>query len=167
MPRPTPTRTDAEWYAAPSAGMARIHRGFKSAFAENHRLADGTFHKYGMSLRGFLHHARAVALSLDGHHRNEEANIFPVLARTHPAFARSSAHVASHRVIHDGLERYNAYLDKASADPGSYNAAEFRAVIDSFKEPMEKHLDQEVRDLEPSTLRLMGVTVEDLKRLPF
>ncbi|GMK57385.1 hypothetical protein CspeluHIS016_0402190 [Cutaneotrichosporon spelunceum] len=160
-------RTDAEWYAAPSAGMASVHRGFKAAFAENHRLADGTFHKYGMSLQGFLHHARAVAQSLDGHHRGEERSIFPVLARHHPAFRESSAHVASHRVIHDGLARYNAYLDKATRDPKSYSAAEFRAVIDSFKEPMERHLDQEVRDLEPTTLRMLGVPVADLKRLPF
>ncbi|BEJ17116.1 hypothetical protein CspHIS471_0605170 [Cutaneotrichosporon sp. HIS471] len=160
-------RTDAEWYAAPSSGMARIHKGFKAAFAENHRLADGSFHKYGMSLQGFLHHARSVALSLDGHHRGEEASIFPILAKHHPAFANTSAHVASHKIIHDGLDRYNAYLDKATANPKSYNAAEFRAVIESFKEPMERHLDQEVRDLEPTTLKMVGVTVDDIKRLPF
>jgi hypothetical protein len=153
-------------WLAPSRGMAAFHASFKHQFESNYALADGSFHKHGMSLPAFLARARTVARTLDGHHRIEEAHIFPYLHK-HPSFRPSSSHVQSHRVIHDGLERYNAYLDKASANPASYNAAEFRAVMDSFRAPLYEHLDQEVADLEPESLQAAGVTLAEVRMLPF
>lgn len=161
------SRSETASWLAPSQGMAAFHRSFKSQFEDNYRLADGSFHTHGMSLQGFLHHARRVAQSLDGHHRIEEAHIFPILAAKHPAFRTSSSHVQAHRVIHDGLDKYNAYLDKAMREPGKYSAAEFRAVMDSFRAPLYEHLDQEVRDLEPASLKKAGVTLDEVRRLPF
>ncbi|CAK9784346.1 hypothetical protein CC85DRAFT_284828 [Cutaneotrichosporon oleaginosum] len=158
-------RLEHQWLA-PSRGMAAFHASFKHAFETNYALADGSFHMHGMTLPAFLQRARGVARSLDAHHRIEEAHIFPYLHK-HPSFRPSSDHVQSHRIIHDGLERYNAYLDKASRDPASYNAREFRAVMDSFRKPLYDHLDQEVRDLEPESLRAAGVTLDEVRMLPF
>lgn len=159
--------SDTAAWLAPSRGMAAIHNSFKAQFENNHRLADGTFHTQGMSLAGFLHQARNVSASLDGHHRAEEARIFPILAAKHPAFRPDNDHVKSHRVIHAGLERYNKYIADCVATPGAYNSHKFRAVIDSFKKPLYDHLDQEVRDLEPLNLKKHGVTLSEVKQLPF
>lgn len=156
----------AAWLA-PSRGMAAFHNSFKAQFENNYRLADGSFHMQGMSLPGFLYNARRVSQNLDGHHRIEEAHIFPILAPKHPAFRHGSDHVKAHRVIHDGLERYNKYLDDAIRDPSKYNSTEFRAVMDSFRKPLYDHLDQEVRDLEPESLKKAGVTLNEVRQLPF
>jgi hypothetical protein len=147
--------------------MAAFHNSFKQQFEENYRLADGTFHSKGMSLAGFLYHALRVSRSLDGHHRIEEAHIFPILAAKHPAFRPGAGHIQSHRDIHDGLERYNKYIDQAMRDPSKYNSLQFRAVMDSFHQPLYDHLDQEVRDLEPESLKRSGVTLREVQQLPF
>lgn len=151
----------------PSQGMAAFHNKFKRMFEDNYRLADGSFHNQGMSLSGFLHQAQGVSFSLDMHHRIEEAHIFPILAAKHPAFAPKADHIKSHRIIHDGLERYNKYIQDALKDPSKYNSLEFRAVMDSFRKPLFDHLDQEVRDLEPENLKRNGVTLSDIQQLPF
>lgn len=159
-------RSETQAWLAPSQGMAAFHHSFKAQFDENYDMAAGGFHTRGMSLQAFLYHARRVAQSLDGHHRIEEAHIFPILEK-HPSFRPGSEHIQSHRIIHDGLEKYTAYLDKASRDPKSYSAADFRAVMDSFRKPLYDHLDQEVKDLEPLSLKKAGVTLDEVRRLPF
>lgn len=162
------SRTEAQAWLAPSRGMASFHNSFKAQFENNYALADGTFHTRGMSLPGFLHQARNVARSLDGHHRIEEAHIFPILAPKVPAFRpHTSEHVVAHRVIHAGLEKYEAYIQKALAKPSEYNAREFREVMDSFRKPLYDHLDQEVRDLSPDNLKKYGVTLNEVRQLPF
>lgn len=144
--------------------------------------ADGGFHKQGMSLNRFLRQAQELASHLDMHHRIEEAHIFPVLAKKMPQFkagAREGGeHLESHRKIHagefyilvcvrtltgTGLDKYEAYLEKCLADSSKYSASELREILDSFREVLFRHLDEEVHDLGAESMRAAGWTLAEIR----
>lgn len=67
----------------------------------------------------------------------EETYIFPILAKKMPQFGKnhkaSGEHLKSHNAIHNGLDRYEAYLKEAMAGP-EYDGAKLREIMDGFKE---------------------------------
>lgn len=79
-----------------------------------YKLADGSFHKEGMSLPRFLREAAQLSAHLDLHHRIEEAHIFPLLAKKMPQFKagsrESGEHLKSHKQIHDGKLMSTVYV---------------------------------------------------------
>ncbi len=107
---------------------------------------------------------------LDLHHRIEEAYIFPMLAKKLPQFKAGGrgdrAHVAMHRAIHEGLERYDAVLERAKRDPEGYDGKELRAVMDSFRGVLFRHLETEVEDIGAESVYAAGFTLDELARFP-
>lgn len=53
----------------------------------------------------------------------------------------------SHHQIHAGMDRYSTLLSSFRADRAAYDPAQLRAVMDSFRDVLHRHLDQEVADL--------------------
>ncbi|KLT39272.1 hypothetical protein CC85DRAFT_251433 [Cutaneotrichosporon oleaginosum] len=151
-------------------GMAQFHAKFEWEFNHVYDLAEGGWKAKGMSFARFIREAEQVSHHLDLHHRIEEAYIFPMLAKKLPQFKAggkgSDAHVAMHRAIHDGLERYDAVLAKAKRDPDGFDGAELRAVMDSFRGVLFHHLDEEVKDLGAESVIAAGFTLDELARFP-
>jgi hypothetical protein len=46
----------------------------------------------------------------------------------------SGEHLKSHKQIHDGLDRYDAFLSDAMADSGKYSSTTLRGIMDGFRE---------------------------------
>ena len=111
-------------------------------------------------------------LDLTMHHTIEERQIFPILAKRMPSFAEDEAHIKSHHGIHEGpyaewtanptvdpsqvqswhiviwptvgLDKLGVLLSKYSADQTTYNPTEMRECLDSWREVLFRHLDEEV-----------------------
>lgn len=49
--------------------------------------------------------------------------------------------------IHEGLDRYMAYIDKCYRIQSEYRPEELRSILDSFAPVLFKHLDEEVESL--------------------
>lgn len=156
---------EAAWLA-PSLGMSYFHDSHKRTFNRSYTHAYD-YAEHGQSLKAFLRESYNLVTHLGNHHRIEESYIFPLLARKHPAFRNDAEHKASHKAIHDGLEQYGNFLRDAMADESKYSPDMLREILDSFREPLMRHLDDEVRDLQPDSLRAHGFTLTDVRALPF
>lgn len=65
-----------------------------------------------------------------------------------------------------GLKQYSLLLSKYSSDPSSYNPEELRGNMDSWREVLFRHLDEEVHDLGAESMRKAGWTLDEVKRMP-
>jgi hypothetical protein len=61
-----------------------------------------------------------------------------------PEFRENEKHKIAHKQIHDGLDRVNLLVTKWKEEPSTYKPDELRAVLDSFREPLYRHLAEEV-----------------------
>lgn len=78
-----------------------------------------------------------------------------------PSFREDDNHRSKHKKIHDGeplttlspmwnanrdigLDAIHALITRFKAEPSSYSPDELRACMDSFREPLLTHLDEEV-----------------------
>jgi len=99
---------------------------------------------------------------LSNHHMIEERFIFPILAERMPQF--KAEHLESHKGIHDGktfhryiyiealifdagIARLAVLLSKYRSKPASYSSTEMKECLDSWREVLYRHLDEEVRRL--------------------
>lgn len=156
---------EAAWLA-PSRGMSYFHNSHKRTFNRSYEHADD-YAEQGQSLKSFLRESYNLVIHLGNHHSIEESYIFPLLARKHPAFRDNAEHRLSHKAIHDGLDRYGSFLREAMADESKYSPEKLREILDSFREPLMRHLDDEVRDLQPDSLKAHGFTLTEVRALPF
>lgn len=95
------------------------------------------------------------------HHTIEEQHIFPVLALRMPSFKDDEAHIKSHHGIHEGmcllssgtrqvliriigLDKLGKLLQRYAEDPTTYSPTEMRQCLDSWREVLFRHLDEEV-----------------------
>lgn len=93
---------------------------------------------------GSLNRPPGHRLDLETHHGIEERHIFPILAQRMPDFREDEKHKTSHKQIHDGIDRVNLLVAKWKDDPSTYKSDELRAALDSFREPLYRHLAEEV-----------------------
>ncbi|KAI9060275.1 hypothetical protein FKP32DRAFT_1760532 [Trametes sanguinea] len=145
--------------------MTYFHNHFKHEFDAVYELADGSFTKRGMSLPMYLRLAAQLAKGLTAHHTIEERYIFPILAKRMTSFKDDEVHLKSHEAIHHGLDELNALIRKWSEEPSTYKPEEMRACLDSWREVLFKHLDQEVQDLSGENMKKYW-TLEELERIP-
>jgi iron-sulfur cluster repair protein YtfE (RIC family) len=147
--------------------MSAFHEYFKEEFNTLYELADGSFTRRGLSLPRYLDTAKALNHHLTMHHTIEERYMFPVLGKTMPQFANNddAAHTAAHHAIHEGLVRLENLVEKWRETPSTYSPAEMQACLDSFRNVLFEHLDQEVADLRGENLKKY-ITLEILDSLP-
>ncbi|KAF8973228.1 hypothetical protein BDZ97DRAFT_668029 [Flammula alnicola] len=159
-------REERKWNKL-SEKMSAFHEWFKEEFNTLYELADGSFTRQGLSLPRYLDTAKAMNHHLTMHHTLEERHIFPILARSMPKFANNDdgAHIASHRGIHEGLEKLEKLVTKWKDSPSTYSPADMRACLDSFRDVLFHHLDEEVADLPGENLKKY-MTLADVEALP-
>ncbi|KAE9411440.1 hypothetical protein BT96DRAFT_870148 [Gymnopus androsaceus JB14] len=136
--------------------MNSFHEGFKLEFNTLYELSDGSFNDRGLSLGLYLQSAKRFNDHLTMHHTIEETYLFPILGQRMNQFSKSAedaAHIASHRGIHEGLDKLKALVSRFKVEPSSYSPTEMRACLDSFREVLFTHLDQEVEDLRGENLK--------------
>ena len=113
---------------------------------------------------------KLIILDLTMHHTVEERHLFPILAETMPQFSQNDqgdgAHILSHKGIHEGsflllfrlpiafndafitgLLNLETLVKKWTEAPSTYSPTEMRACLDSFREVLFHHLDEEVGNL--------------------
>ncbi|KAH8107477.1 hypothetical protein DFH11DRAFT_1691675 [Phellopilus nigrolimitatus] len=106
-----------------------------------------------MSLTMFLREAESLKKHLEAHHTIEERFIFPVLAKRMPMFSDNEQHLKSHEAIHEGLARLSDLTNEFKSDPKTYSPTRMRECLDSFREVLMHHLDEEVHDLGAESLK--------------
>ncbi|ESK97123.1 hypothetical protein Moror_6344 [Moniliophthora roreri MCA 2997] len=148
-----------------SEHMDSFHQWFKEEYNTLYELADGSFTNRGLSLSLYLDTARRLNHHLIMHHTIEERHIFPLLATRMKEFSSDSDHLKSHEEIHNGLAKLQDLVIKFKEDPSSYSPGEMRACLDSFREVLFAHLDQEVSDLRGENLRKYW-TLEEVDKIP-
>ncbi|TFK75388.1 hypothetical protein BDN72DRAFT_811004 [Pluteus cervinus] len=146
--------------------MMNFHGHFKSEFNTLHELADGSYTRRGLSLSNYLRTASRFVHELTMHHTIEEQYFFPMLAKKMPEFSVNSdaAHMISHAGIHRGLDDLTALVRSCQADRTTYSPEKMRECLDSFRDVLFNHLDEEVADLAGENLR-KHFTLEELNRL--
>ncbi|KII92571.1 hypothetical protein PLICRDRAFT_37340 [Plicaturopsis crispa FD-325 SS-3] len=149
-------REERKWNRLGDA-MGYFHGMFKQEFNSIYELADGSFNKRGLSLPRYLNEAKQLYAHLNVHHQIEEAHLFPTLAKRMPNFAMgghgNGEHIKSHKAIHEGLDKLSALIDKWSKEPSAYSPKEMRECLDSFRDVLFRHLDEEVEDLSGENMK--------------
>ncbi|KIJ51026.1 hypothetical protein M422DRAFT_158684 [Sphaerobolus stellatus SS14] len=119
------------------------------------QLAD-KYKKQGMTLNSFLRIGEGFIHYLTMHHDFEEAHLFPRLAKKIPSFRAIKAHRKAHKTILDDNICpfiYHNALVNVKANPKEYDPEAFREVLDSFRDTLFEHLDEEVNDLGAENMR--------------
>ncbi|KAI0769706.1 hypothetical protein BD413DRAFT_627612 [Trametes elegans] len=158
------SREEARWNRLADA-MTHFHDHFKHECTSTEVLADGSFAKRGMSLPAYLRMTSQLARGLTVHHTIEERYIFPILGKRMAMFSDNEVHLKSHEAIHHGLDDLTALLRKWLDEPSKYDPREMRACLDSWREVLFNHLDQEVSDLSGENMKKYW-TLEEVERIP-
>ncbi|KAL2821546.1 hypothetical protein BJX63DRAFT_378501 [Aspergillus granulosus] len=112
-----------------------------------------------MTLKQFINLGLQFAHNLEVHHSIEENYVFPFLARRMPEFQtkgrgkRAAELLRQHRQIHDGLEGFEAYLEKCSRGEEELRLDVLKEKMVGWKEVLWTHLDQEVKTLGAENMR--------------
>ena len=141
------------------------HEHFRSSWTTLHTACTSRHRPAGMSLRQFLNLGLEFVQHLTIHHTIEEQHIFPVLAQRMPAFRQELELLTQHRQIHEGLDRFEAYLEACRSGERELRWEELREVMDGFGDVLWTHLDQEVRELGAEKMRKCW-SIREMATLP-
>lgn len=145
--------------------MDMFHNNFRQTWNLLYGACTSGKKPQGMTLRSFLQAGDDFAHHLTIHHTIEERHIFPVLAKKMPAFAKELELLTQHKQIHNGLEKFEAYIAECRAGERELRFGELKAVMDTFGQVLWEHLDAEVHELRAENMRQFW-TQEEMRRLP-
>ena len=119
---------------------------------------DASYHWYEYFLRAIdiIHPLIAIT---------EEQHIFPVLAQKMPAFRKELELLTQHKQIHNGLDKFEAYIDDCKAGKRDMRMDELKDIMDSFGTVLWAHLQDEVDQLSVDNMRKYW-SLEEVRRLP-
>jgi len=110
-------------------------------------------------LPNFLGYCSLFTEVIIHHHDIEEAVLFPFL-NTKLDF---SSEIDDHKFIHDYLDRLDTLIKEAQVDHSKFNPQKMIQLMDELKDPLVKHLSEEIQDLEADKLRVFDAKeVEDM-----
>ena len=108
-------------------------RGFNTIYQQAPRLTDS-------DKKDFAEYCTAWVDTVLTHHHYEETDFFPNVNKAAGRTDLMAGAVHEHDAFQTGLQRFKAYLQDAGAGFGS---GELIRIMDSFKEPLHKHLSSE------------------------
>ena len=118
-----------------------------------------------MSIRQFLSTGLQFCHHLGLHHGIEEAHIYPVLAKKMPAFRKELELLTQHKQIHQGLDKFEAYLEECKSGERELRLEEMKALMDTFGAVLWAHLDDEVKELGAEKMRKFW-TIQEMRSMP-
>ncbi|EXJ84585.1 hypothetical protein A1O3_05255 [Capronia epimyces CBS 606.96] len=136
-----------------SINISINHNHFRSTWNLLYKACTDSSRPAGMSIRSFVSQGLRLSRALTMHHTIEEQHIFPELAERMPAFAPHEHLITQHEQIHEGLERFDAYLDACASGERELRLSELKEIMDSFAHVLWAHLDDEVRMLGAENMR--------------
>lgn len=119
----------------------------------------------GMSIRQFLGAADEFCHHLTVHHGIEEQHIFPILAKKMDCFKPDQELLTQHKGIHEGLEKFEAYVKDCRSGERELRLDEMREIMDGFGKVLWQHLDDEVKALRAENMRLYW-SKDEMAKLP-
>jgi hemerythrin-like domain-containing protein len=146
-----------------ATGMSGAHEYLENAYLDVYELAD-CYEERGIPLHKYLYLAQDFINQLTHHHTVEEDFLFPMLAQRVPEFKKGAVHNKSHQIIHEALVEFEELLNGFKNQPETYSADQVRTVLDSFREPLMKHLVEEVTDLGAENMKKYW-TLEEFEKL--
>ena len=180
---PPLSRQDRDTYARMGTTMEYFHNGFRDTWKVLYGACSNGTRPANMSIRQFLNTGSEFAHHLTIHHtigmstswyslfskplteNAEEQHIFPVLAQRMPAFRKELELLTQHKQIHNGLDKFEAYVDDCKAGKRDMRLDELKDIMDSFGTVLWAHLQDEVDQLSADNMRKYW-TLDEVKRLP-
>lgn len=92
-------------------------------------------------------------------------HIFPILSRKMACFKPDQELLTQHKGIHEGLDKFEAYVKDCKSGERELRMEEMKEVMDSFGKVLWQHLDDEVKALRAENMRLYW-SKEEMMRLP-
>jgi len=152
-------------YNRMSEHMDYFHNHFRQTWNELYKACETSKRAPGVSLRQFISQGLQFCSHLSMHHGIEEQHIFPVLAKKMPEFRQELELLTQHKQIHAGMDQLEEYLHKCRSGETELRLDEMKTMMDSFREVLWTHLDQEVKTLGAENMRKYW-TVEEMRRMP-
>ncbi|KAI9150523.1 DNA polymerase kappa [Paramyrothecium foliicola] len=145
--------------------MSAFHEHFRQDWTTLYSICVSGSRPQGMTLRGYIQLGLQFCSQLEVHHNIEESWFFPLLAERMPCFRPGDELIGQHRQIHEGLEQLQTYLEACRRGESELRLVKVKEILDSFREVLWKHLDQEVEDLGAENMRKYW-TREEIDRFP-
>jgi hemerythrin-like domain-containing protein len=145
--------------------MNYFHDNFRSTWNVLYTACETQKRPKGMSIKQFLSMGQQFCHHLTVHHTIEEQHIFPVLAKKMPAFRKELELLTQHKQIHNGLDKFEKYLEECANGERELRMGEMKEILDGFGKVLWQHLDDEVEQLGAENMRKYW-TVEEIRRMP-
>ena len=140
------------------------HNHFRETWTLMYKACENNKRPAGMSIRQFLHTGLEFCNHLEMHHGIEERHVFPLLGKKMPAFRKELELLAQHKEIHQGLEKFQEYLENCQSGEKELKLVEMKRLMDEFGDVLWRHLDEEVKELGAENMRKYW-TLEEMRTL--
>ncbi|KAB5542425.1 hemerythrin HHE cation binding domain-containing protein [Coniochaeta sp. 2T2.1] len=155
-----PAGTEPDAFHRCASEMACVHnmviRGLNSIYLQAQHVAD-------KDVKPFLGYASCFYDLLSVHHKGEEEDLFPQIEKMAGKTGIMDQNVEQHRMFHDGLEEYNAYIRLCLNSPDNYDGGKLVRIIDSFGPALAQHLAAEITTI--LELAKYGKKMDELEKL--
>jgi hemerythrin-like domain-containing protein len=145
--------------------MDHFHSNFRTTWNVLYTACESQKRPRNMSIRQFLSMGEQFCHHLTVHHTIEEQHIFPVLAKKMPAFRKELELLTQHKQIHNGLDKFEKYLEECASGERELRMGEMKDILDTFGTVLWQHLDDEVKQLGAENMRKYW-TAEEIRRMP-
>ncbi|KAF2488077.1 hypothetical protein BDY17DRAFT_314832 [Neohortaea acidophila] len=152
-------------YNSMAEHMNYFHEHFRQTWNLLYTAASSGARPAGMSIRAYLNTGEQFAHHLTVHHTIEERHIFPVLARKMPAFREELELLTQHTQIHEGLVKFEKYIEECKSGERELQMGEVKGIMDTFGTVLWTHLDQEVAQLGAENMRKFW-TMNEMRQMP-
>ena len=82
-----------------------------------------------------------------------------------PAFRKELDLLTQHKQIHAGMDRLEEYLGSCLTGETDLRMSEIKTIMDSFREVLWSHLEDEVKQLRAENMRKYW-TLEEMRKMP-
>jgi hemerythrin-like domain-containing protein len=165
--KPLPKLSDMEFrqYNRLAEHMDYFHNGFRATWNTLYSACEAQKRPRGTSIKQFIGIGQQFCHHLTVHHTIEEKHIFPVLAKKMPAFRKELELLTQHKQIHNGLDKFEKYLEECVDGERELRMSEMKDILDTFGTVLWQHLDDEVKQLGAENMRKYW-TIEEIRRIP-
>ncbi|TLD30958.1 hypothetical protein PspLS_02037, partial [Pyricularia sp. CBS 133598] len=157
--------------------MTYFHNHFKQTWNMMYTAAGNNRRPSNMTLRQFIDTGLAFVRQLTMHHNIEEELLYPQLAVRMDDFRnqdgknggskpnrRQSELIRQHRLIHEGMDRFEDYLTECRRGQLDFDMATLKTKMDDWNDVLWLHLDAEVETLKAENMRKYW-TLPEMRRL--
>ena len=128
--------------------MALVHNTFIRGLNTIYLQADYIDKSNKKLVKEFFQYCQCWSSLIAVHHEAEEAHLFHTLEERIPeANGIFTVNVDQHKAFHDGLDEFEKHSQAGMDGKIEYSATKIKSMIDSFIEPLMKHLSDEIPTL--------------------